>query len=209
MAKSTSPDCKQCRREGCKLFLKGERCLTKCAFDKRPVAPGPHATGRKKVSEYGIQLREKNKVRRIYGMLEKQFRIFFDRASRMSGVTGENLIRLLESRLDNVAFRMHFATSRSQARQIVSHGHLLVNGKAINVPSYMIKPGDVIEVKETSKKCVTILEALKEVSKSGVYPWIDLDADAQKGTFVSYPERADVTDLADIKEQLVVELYSK
>ena len=142
-------------------------------------------------------------------MLEKQFRIFFDRASRMSGVTGENLIRLLESRLDNVAFRMHFASSRSQARQIVSHGHLLVNGKAINVPSYMIKPGDVVEVKESSKKCVTILEALKEVSKSGVYPWIDLDADAQKGTFVSYPERADVTDLADIKEQLVVELYSK
>lgn len=211
MARYTGPVCRLCRTEQKKLMLKGDRCKSdKCPLNKKRAAPGKDPKSRTgKRSEYGIQLREKQKLKRMYGMLEKQFRIFFDRASRMPGVTGDNLIRLLESRLDNVAFRMHFASSRSQARQIVSHGHLLVNGKAINVPSYMVKPGDVIEVKEASKKCVTILEALKEVSKSGVYPWIDLDADAQKGTFVSYPERADVTDLADIKEQLVVELYSK
>ena len=150
MARYTGPVCRLCRTEQKKLMLKGDRCKSdKCPLNKKRAAPGKDPKSRTgKRSEYGIQLREKQKLKRMYGMLEKQFRIFFDRASRMPGVTGDNLIRLLESRLDNVAFRMHFATSRSQARQIVSHGHLLVNGKAINVPSYMIKPGDVVEVKE-------------------------------------------------------------
>ena len=142
-------------------------------------------------------------------MLEKQFRLTFARALRMPGITGENLIQLLECRLDNVVFRMHFASSRNQARQLVSHGHFTVNGKPVNIPSYEIKPGDVIEVKEKSKKMIAIMDALKEVSKSGNYPWINLDIDAEKGTFVSYPERSAIVDLADVKEQLVVELYSR
>jgi small subunit ribosomal protein S4 len=193
------------------LFLKGDRCKSdKCPLNKKRGAPGkdPKARGGKR-SEYALQLREKQKLKRIYCMLEKQFHLTFDDAHRMPGITGENLIKLLESRFDNVVYRMHFASSRNQARQLVSHGHFLVNGKKVNIPSYRIKPGDVIEVKEASKKVVTILEALKEVNKSGNYPWINLDIDAQKGTFVAYPERAEVTDLADIKEQLVVELYSK
>lgn len=211
MARYTGPVCRLCRTEQKKLMLKGDRCKSdKCPINKKRAAPGKDPKSRTgKRSEYGIQLREKQKLKRMYGMLEKQFQLTFDRASSMPGVTGDNLIRLLETRLDNVVFRMHFATSRSQARQIVSHGHISVNGKIINVPSYVVKPGDIIEVKEASKKCTTILDALKEVSKSGNYSWIDLDIDAQKGTFVSYPLRADVTDLADIKEQLVVELYSK
>ncbi len=142
-------------------------------------------------------------------MLEKQFHLTFERAQRMSGVTGENLIRLLECRLDNVVYRLHFATSRTQARQIVLHGHILVNGKVVNIPSYEVKPGDTIEVKESSKKLTVILDALKEVSKSGNMPWVNIDVDAMKGTFSAYPRREEVTDLVDIKEQLVVELYSK
>lgn len=211
MARYTGPVCRLCRTEQKKLFLKGDRCKSdKCPINKKRAAPGKDPKARSgKRSEYGVQLREKQKLKRMYGMLEKQFELFFDRAQRMPGVTGENLVCLLESRLDNVAFRMHYATSRAQARQIVSHNHLLVNGKAVNVPSYLVKPGDVVEVREASKKNVVILEALKEVSKSGTAPWISLDIDAQKGTYVSYPRRADVVDLADIKEQLVVELYSK
>ena len=211
MAKYTGPVCRLCRTEQKKLFLKGDRCKSdKCPLNKKRGAPGkdPKARGGKR-SEYALQLREKQKLKRIYCMLEKQFHLTFDDAHRMPGITGENLIKLLECRFDNVVYRMHFASSRNQARQLVSHGHFLVNGKKVNIPSYRIKPGDVIEVKEASKKVVTILEALKEVNKSGNYPWINLDIDAQKGTFVAYPERAEVTDLADIKEQLVVELYSK
>jgi small subunit ribosomal protein S4 len=211
MARYTGPVCRLCRTEQKKLFLKGERCKSdKCPLNKKRGAPGkdPKARGGKR-SEYALQLREKQKLKRTYCMLEKQFHLTFDDAHRMPGITGENLIKLLESRFDNVVYRMHFASSRNQARQLVSHGHFLVNGKKVNIPSYRIKPGDVIEVKEASKKVVTILEALKEVNKSGNYPWINLDIDAQKGTFVAYPERAEVTDLADIKEQLVVELYSK
>ena len=211
MARYTGPVCRLCRTEQKKLFLKGDRCKSdKCPLNKKRGAPGkdPKARGGKR-SEYALQLREKQKLKRTYCMLEKQFHQTFDDAHRMPGITGENLIKLLECRLDNVVFRMHFASSRNQARQLVSHGHFLVNGKKVNIPSYRIKPGDVIEVKEASKKMVTILEALKEVNKSGNYPWINLDIDAQKGTFVAYPERAEVTDLADIKEQLVVELYSK
>ena len=211
MARYTGPVCRLCRTEQKKLFLKGDRCKSdKCPLNKKRGAPGKDPKARiGKRSEYALQLREKQKLKRMYCMLEKQFHQTFDDAHRMPGITGENLIKLLECRLDNVVFRMHFASSRNQARQLVSHGHFLVNGKKVNIPSYRIKPGDVIEVKEASKKMVTILEALKEVNKSGNYPWINLDIDAQKGTFVAYPERAEVTDLADIKEQLVVELYSK
>jgi len=211
MARYTGPVCRLCRTEQKKLFLKGDRCKSdKCPLNKKRGAPGKDPKARiGKRSEYALQLREKQKLKRSYCMLEKQFHQTFDDAHRMPGITGENLIKLLECRLDNVVFRMHFASSRNQARQLVSHGHFLVNGKKVNIPSYRIKPGDVIEVKEASKKVVSILDALKEVNKSGNYPWINLDIDAQKGTFVAYPERAEVTDLADIKEQLVVELYSK
>ena len=211
MARYTGPVCRLCRTEQKKLFLKGDRCKSdKCPLNKKRGAPGKDPKARiGKRSEYALQLREKQKLKRTYCMLEKQFHLTFDDAHRMPGITGENLIKLLECRFDNVVYRMHFATSRNQARQLVSHGHFLVNGKKVNIPSYRIKPGDVIEVKEASKKVVSILDALKEVNKSGNYPWINLDIDAQKGTFVAYPERAEVTDLADIKEQLVDELYSK
>ena len=209
MARYTGPVCRLCRTEQKKLFLKGDRCKSdKCPINKKRAAPGKDPKARLgKRSEYALQLREKQKLKRTYGMLEKQFHLTFEHALRMPGITGENLVKLLESRLDNVVFRMHFASSRSQARQLVSHGHILVNGKAVNIPSYEIKPGDVIEVKEASRKMIAILDALKEVSKSGNYPWINLDIDAEKGTFVSYPDRAAVVDLADVKEQLVVELY--
>jgi small subunit ribosomal protein S4 len=211
MARYTGPVCRLCRTEQKKLFLKGDRCKSdKCPLNKKRGAPGKDPKARiGKRSEYALQLREKQKLKRTYCMLEKQFHLTFDDAHRMPGITGENLIKLLECRFDNVVYRMHFASSRNQARQLVSHGHFLVNGKKVNIPSYRIKPGDVIEVKEASKKVATILDALNEVNKSGNYPWINLDIDAQKGTFVAYPERAEVTDLADIKEQLVVELYSK
>lgn len=211
MARYTGPVCRLCRTEQRKLMLKGDRCNSdKCPLNKKRAAPGKDPKARTgKRSEYGLQLREKQKLKRMYCMQEKQFRLFFDRAARMSGVTGENLICLLESRLDNVVYRMHFAVSRSQARQVVSHGHITVNGKAINIPSYIVKPGDVIEVCESSKKNVSILNALNEVSKSGTASWVTVDADAVKGTFNSLPARADITDLVDVKEQLVVELYSK
>ena len=194
-----------------KLCLKGERCNSdKCPINKKHGAPGKDPKARAgKRSEYGLQLREKQKLKRLYGMLEKQFRLTFDRAARMGGVTGENLIRLLESRLDNVVYRMHFAVSRTQARQLVLHRHVLVNNKSVNIPSYEVKPGDVIEIREGSKKLTIVMDALTEVSKSGVMPWVTVDVDAQKGTFVAYPRREEVVDLLDIKEQLVVELYSK
>lgn len=211
MARYTGPLCRLCRAEEKKLFLKGDRCKSdKCPINKKRARPGKDPKSRTgKRSDYGIQLREKQKLKRMYGMMEKQFRIFFDRALRMPGITGENLIDLLERRLDNVVFRMHFAVNRNQARQLVQHGHILVNGRPVNVPSYLVKAGDAIEVKEASKKLNVIKDALKEVSKSGVCPWITLDVDALKGTFVSVPRRSEVTDLADVKEQLVVELYSK
>jgi len=162
-----------------------------------------------KKTEYGLQLREKQRIKRMYNMLEKQFHLFFERALRLSGVTGENLIMLLESRLDNVVYRMRYASSRAQARQLVLHGHILVNGRRVNIPSYQVKPGNMVSVKEGSKKLVVILDSLGEVSKSGVVPWIEMDIDSQKGTYLANPKRAEVADLTDIKEQLVVELYSK
>lgn len=211
MARYTGPLCRLCRAEQKKLFLKGDRCKSdKCPINRKRAMPGKDPKARTgKRSDYGVQLREKQKLKRMYGMLEKQFRIFFDRALRMTGITGENLIGLLERRLDNVVYRMHFAVNRNQARQLVQHGHILVNGKHVNIPSYLVKAGDVIEVKENSKKITVIKDAMKELSKSGTYPWLTVDADALKGTFASVPHRADVTDNIDIKEQLVVELYSK
>ncbi len=211
MARYCGPLCRLCRAEQKKLFLKGERCKSdKCPINKKRSLPGKEPNARiAKRSDYALMLREKQKLKRIYCMLEKQFRLFFNRAQRMSGITGENLIGLLESRLDNVVFRMHFAVNRNQARQIVQHRHVRVNGKPVNIPSYIVKPGDIVEIRESSKKMNIVKEALKEISKSGVYPWLTVDEDAMKGTFVSIPRGADVTDLADIKEQLVVELYSK
>ncbi len=211
MARYTGPVCRLCRTEQKKLFLKGDRCKSdKCPINKKRAIPGKDPKARTgKRSEYGLQLREKQKLKRTYGMMEKQFRIYFERALHMPGITGDNLVVLLESRLDNVIYRMHFASSRSQARQIVQHGHILVNGKKVNIPSYTVKPGDTVEVKENSRKFAVIMDALKEVSKSGNVPWITVDADAQNGSLHSVPRRADVTDLADVKEQLVVELYSK
>ena len=211
MARYTGPVCRMCRAEQRKLMLKGARCMSdKCPLNKKRGAPGKDPKTRAgKQSEYGLQLSEKQKLRRMYGLLEKQFRLTFDRAARKSGVTGENFLQLLERRLDNVVYRMHFAVSRSQARQLISHGHVLVNGKSVNVPVYEIKVGDVIEIKEKSKRLPVVQDALCEVSKSGTMPWISVDVDAVKGTFNAIPRRDEISDLADIKEQLVVELYSK
>ncbi|MCX7654993.1 MAG: 30S ribosomal protein S4 [Treponemataceae bacterium] len=211
MARYIGPVCRLCRTEGKKLFLKGERCKSdKCAINKKRPAPGKDPKGRvTKRSDYGLQLREKQKLKRIYGMQERQFKLFFERALRMPGITGDNLFMLLERRLDNVVYRLRFAVNRTQARQLVLHGHVLVNGKSVNIPSYLVKPNDVIEIREKSKGLTVIKEALKEYGKSGVMPWLSLDPDAMRGTFLAIPRRSDVTDLADIKEQMIVELYSK
>ena len=211
MARYTGPVCRLCRAEGKKLMLKGERCKSdKCAINQKRPAPGKDPKARLgKRSDYGVQLREKQKLRRTYGMQEKQFNLFFQRALRMAGITGENLFVLLERRLDNVVYRLRFASSRSQARQVVLHGHIEVNGKKVNIPSYLVRPEDVISVREGSKNMVIIKEALKEFGKSGVMPWFQLDPDAMKGVFLASPRRSDITDLADIKEQMIVEYYSK
>jgi small subunit ribosomal protein S4 len=192
-------------------MLKGDRCKSdKCPINKKRAAPGKDPKARAgKRSDYGFQLREKQKLKRIYGMQEKQFSLFFERALRMPGITGENLFELLERRIDNVVYRMRFAVSRTQARQVVLHGHVTVNGKRVNVPSYLVRPNDVIEIKESSKNLVVVKDALKEFGKSGLMPWLQLDPDAMKGTFMAVPRRSDITDLADIKEQMIVELYSK
>ena len=211
MARYTGPVCRLCRTEGKKLMLKGERCKSdKCAINKKRPAPGKDPKGRPgKRSDYGIQLREKQKLRRIYGMQERQFKFFFQRAQRMAGITGENLFALLERRLDNVVYRLHFASSRSQARQIVLHGHVEVNGRRVNIPSFLVKPEDQICIRDGSKNLVIIKEALKEFGKSGVMPWFQLDPDGMKGKFLAIPRRSDITDLMDIKEQMIVEHYSK
>lgn len=211
MARYTGPVCRLCRAENTKLFLKGERCNTaKCPIAKKRPAPGKGPRARqKKMSDYGLQLREKQKLKRTYGLLEKQFRNTFEKAERMAGKTGENLIILMERRLDNIVYRLRFATSRQQARQLVNHGHVLVNGKRVTIPSFRTRIDDVIEIQEASQKQTVIKESLKEFTRSGVSPWLSLDPDAMKGKLVAYPLRSDVTDLADIKEQLVVELYSK
>ncbi len=211
MARYTGPRCRLCRTEQKKLFLKGDRCKSdKCPINRKRLAPGKAPKSRTgKLSNYGIQLREKQRLKRSYGMQEAQFRFFFEKALNMPGVTGDSLFSLLERRLDNVVYRLRFATSRSAARQVVSHGHVTVNGKRVNVPSFLVKPGDVIAVHETSKKVNAIKDALKEYTKSGVMPWLQLDPDKEEGKFLQIPKRSEITDMADIREQLVVELYSK
>jgi small subunit ribosomal protein S4 len=208
MARYTGAVCRLCRREDMKLFLKGDRCYTdKCAFERRAYPPGQHGQGRKKRSDYGEQLREKQKVRRMYGILEKQFRGYYFKASRMKGVTGENLLKLLERRLDNAVYRMGFAATRQEARQLVLHRHFTVNGKKANIPSLSLRPGDVVEVKEKSRKVAKITESLGAVDRRGVPSWIELDKDAFKGVFKEMPVREEMT--MPIREQLIVELYSK
>ncbi len=192
-----------------KLFLKGDRCHTdKCAIERRNYAPGQHGQGRIKVSDYGTQLREKQRVKRTYGLLEKQFREYFKKADRMKGVTGETLLILLERRLDSMAYRIGFSTSRSEARQLVRHGHFLVNGRKVDIPSYQVRPGDVIEVREKSRAVVRINEALDGVMRRGIPSWVELERDAFKGTVKTLPVRAEMTTPA-FQEHLIVELYSK
>jgi small subunit ribosomal protein S4 len=192
-----------------KLFLKGDRCHTeKCAVERRNYAPGQHGQGRIKVSDYGTQLREKQRVKRTYGLLEKQFRDYFFEADRLKGVTGENLLVLLERRLDSMVFRLGFATSRNESRQLVRHGHFRVNGRKVNIPSYQVRPGDVIEVREKSREIARINEALDGVMRRGLPSWVELDRPAFKGTIKTLPVRAEMTTPA-FQEQLIVELYSK
>ena len=206
MARYTDASCRLCRREGQKLFLKGERCYsTKCAIDKRPYAPGQHGQSRKKMSDYGTQLREKQKTKRFYGMQETQFRNLFDKASRKKGITGENLLILLESRLDNVVFRLGFASSRKEARQLVTHNHFTVNGKKVNIPSYEVKAGDVIKVKEKSTNSPKFKE-VKEMSIT-VPSWLTVDVEKLEGKVVSLPTRSEID--TPVAEHLIVELYSK
>ena len=208
MARTIEPDCRQCRREGCKLFLKGERCTTKkCAMERRPVIPGQHGNSKRRVafSEYGTQLREKQKVKRMYGVLEKQFREYYDLACKMKGVTGENMLSLIERRLDNVVYRMGIGASRKQARQIVNHGLITVNGKRANIASYRVKAGDVIAIKE-NKQDNEMFKSLRG-SKVVMPKWVEFDTNTFVGKIVTLPTREDVD--ADIKEQLIVELYSR
>ena len=209
MARYTGSVCRICRRENLKLFLKGDRCYSdKCAFDRRGYPPGQHGQGRRrKVSDYGIQLREKQKVKRMYGLSEKQFRLFFKRADSHKGITGTNLLVQLERRLDNVVYRLGFVNSRSQGRHFVLHNHFLVNGKRVNIPSYQIGVDDVVEVREKSRKIKSIEDALEAVVRRGLPQWLDLEKDNYKGVIKSFPVREDIT--MPIQEQLIVELYSK
>lgn len=209
MARYNGPVCKLCRREGEKLFLKGSRCLSaKCSFEKRSYAPGQHGLGRRsKLSEYGVQLRMKQKTKRIYGLLEAQFRTYYEKSSQQKGVTGENLLRMLESRLDNVVYRLGFAPSRKAARQMVLHSHFLVNGRHVNVPSFILRPGDIIAVREKSRKLALIHETMRRIKDDILVPWLRLDKAKMEGEFVDLPNRQDIP--VDIQENLIVELYSK
>lgn len=209
MARYIGSSCRLCRRENIKLFLKGDRCYgDKCAFERRPYAPGQHGQRRGgKFSDYKLQLREKQKVKRIYSVLEKQFRGYYARAERQKGITGTNLLLLLESRLDNVVYRMGFAASRDQARQLVRHSHFAVNGDKVNIPSYLVKPGDVVEVREKSRKTAQILEAMETIVRRGVPNWMEVEKEKFRGTFKAPPRREDLT--MPIQEQLIIELYSK
>lgn len=208
MARYTGPVCRLCRREGAKLYLKGDRCYSdSCSFTKRSYAPGQHGQARKKVSEYGLQLREKQRARRVYGVLEGQFRTYFDKADRQKGITGENLLLLLERRLDNVVYRLGFAASRTQARQLVRHRHFTVNGKRVDIPSYQIKPGDVIQVKETSKQSPLIKEIAEAVTTKTTPAWLEVQAEEMIGKIVRYPNRDEID--TPIQEHLIVELYSR
>jgi len=200
--------CRLCRRENLKLFLKGDRCYSdKCAFDRRSYAPGQHGQRRGKFSDYGVQLREKQKVKRIYGLPEKQFHLVFQKADRRKGITGTNLLLMLESRIDNVVYRLGFVNSRTQGRHFVRHNHFLVNGKKVNIPSYLIKSGDVIEIREKSRNIKCIEDSLAAVIRRGIPQWLELEKENYKGTVKSLPVREDIT--MPIQEQLIVELYSK
>ena len=208
MARYTGPNCKMCRREGCKLYLKGERCTNgKCAFDHRSTAPGQHGAARKKVGEYGKQLREKQKARRYYGVLEGQFRHYYELAEKMDGSTGANLLCLLERRLDNVVYRMGMAASRKEARQLVLHAHFTLNGKKVTIPSILVKAGDVIAVKETSKESVKIKALVEGLATTSTPKWLELDAANAVAKVVALPARDDID--FEFEEQLIVELYSK
>jgi small subunit ribosomal protein S4 len=213
VGRNTGPQCRLCRAEGTKLFLKGERCRSaKCPITRKKAAPGKGLrlhTRTKKQSDYAIQLREKQRLKRMYGMLEAQFYLFFQRASKAKGVTGEYLIQSLERRIDNVVYRMHFAPSRKAARQLVLHGHVRLNGRTASVPSQLVKANDVVSIAERSAKLTTVMESLKEYSRSGIVPWLEVDPDKMTGIVKAIPRRNEVTDLADIREQLIVELYSK
>ena len=208
MARYTEAVCRLCRREGMKLYLKGDRCFKeKCAFERRGYAPGQHGRRRTKVQAYGVQLREKQKVKRMYGVLERQFRNYFANAARKKGITGSNLLQMLECRLDNVVYRLGFAFSRSAARQLVAHGHILVNDRRVDVPSSLVKAGAVISLKEDSRKNELIKMCLDTAKGRGVPGWLDLDADRFQGTVKQLPNREDIA--LPIQEQLIVELYSK
>jgi small subunit ribosomal protein S4 len=209
VARNTDPKCRQCRREGEKLFLKGEKCFTdKCSIERREYAPGQHGQrSGARLSDYGKQLREKQKVRRVYGILERQFRGYYFEADRRKGVTGENLLQVLESRLDNVAYRMGFGASRSEARQVVRHNGVLVNGRRVNIPSYQVRAGDVVEVAEKAKAHLRVKAAAEAAEGRGFPEWVMVDAKALKGTFKAMPVRSELP--ATINEHLVVELYSK
>ncbi|MCA1794875.1 MAG: 30S ribosomal protein S4 [Desulfobacteraceae bacterium] len=208
MSRYTGSVCRQCRRENMKLFLKGDRCFSdKCSYDRRGYPPGEHGQKRVKVSDYGMQLREKQKVRRIYGISEKQFRISFKRADRQKGITGTNLLSLLETRLDNAVFRMGFVNSRNQGRHLVRHQHFTVNGKKVNIPSFQVKKGDVIALREKSKKIQAITDSLEAIVRRGIPQWLEIDKEKFTGTVVNIPARDDIT--LPIQEQLIVELYSK
>lgn len=207
MARYTGPVCRLCRREGEKLFLKGQRCYFKCTFDRRKLPPGQHGQIGRKEKDYGIRLREKQKARRIYGILEKQFKRYFRLAEREKGVTGENLLRILERRLDNVVYRSGFASSRAEARQLVLHNHFTVNGQKVNIPSYPTKPGDVIALKEKSKSISKIEEAIENAQNRGIPDWLEFDREKMQVIVKSLPTRDQIPE--NIKEQLIVELYSK
>jgi small subunit ribosomal protein S4 len=201
--------CRLCRREGIELYLKGDRCFTdKCAIKRRGYPPGQHGQRRlKKHSDYGVQLREKQKARRIYGLLERQFHNYFEKADRMKGKTGDNLLILLERRLDNVVYKLGFAVTRRESRQLVRHGHFLVKGRRVNIPSYLVRPGDLVEMRERSRKISSVNEALDAVVRKGIPPWLELERDSFRGSVKTLPTRVDITE--PIQEQLIVELYSK
>lgn len=208
MARYREAVCRLCRREGIELYLKGDRCFTdKCAIKRRGYPPGQHGQRRPKHSDYGVQLREKQKAKRIYGLLEKQFRNYFEKADKMKGKTGDNLLILLERRLDSVVYKLGFAQTRRESRQLVRHGHFLVGGRKVNIPSYIVRAGDVVELKEKSRKIPTLNEALEAVVRKGIPPWLELDRENYRGSVKTLPARADIRE--PIQEQLIVELYSK
>ncbi|MEN2985715.1 MAG: 30S ribosomal protein S4 [Thermodesulfovibrionaceae bacterium] len=208
MARYTGPLCRLCRREGMKLFLKGTRCYTeKCAFERRKYAPGQHGQNKGKLSDYGLQLREKQKVKRIYGVMERQFKNYFEKATKMKGVTGENLLKLLERRLDNVVYRMGFAINRRQARQLVRHGFFLVNGEKVDIPSYLVKPGQTVEVVPHGRQLQVIKEALSTAEQRGFPSWVEVNIEEMRGKFVRIPDREEIA--LPVQEQLIVEFYSK